>query len=320
MAKETVTLTESEMRNLIEDIVLEAKMSDKDMRTIISEVLGLFYTKNKYPVPLIEGIDIIYRQNQYRIKYNPHHQNLVNTSTENNPTLNTDIIQGIEVYSLFQRKKDKSGFVSDGNPLVYALKGSDKYVFDSQKDYNNIVEQIKGVMRKYGSTHNFDKTIFIPSLSNLNKLLCNIYKEVFPSANILEEFILKMTVDEVISEVENPTSDFMRYYYQKGGKQGVKKALFSIRKYCDVMRKEDDGIFSIHKVTDMEMRKHIKSTLKKGDNPKGVNYDGKLNDCDVLIIDDTITNGASIQQAVDITQTYQPKSVSVLTLFSPLQY
>jgi len=317
MTKKTITLTESELRKAINDIVLEATMSDKDIDTIIDETLSSFYVEET--LPLIEGIDVVYRQNKYRIKYNPNRQNLVDTSVENSPILNTDIIQGIEVYSLFQRKKDETGFLSDGNPLVYALKGSNKYVFDTQKDYDNIVRQIKSVMQKYALTHKANKTVFIPSLSKLNSLLCDIYKEVFPDAVILKEFILKMSVDEVIAEVEDPTSDFMNYYYEKGSKKGVKQAMRYFRQYCEKMRKEDDGIFSIHKIKDIEMRKHIKHTLKKGDNPKGVNYDGNLNDCDVLIIDDTITNGTSIQQAVDIMQTYQPESVSVLTLFSPLQ-
>ena len=68
----------------------------------IDNILSLMHRmENKNIVN--EGIDINY--NDFTISYNPYHQNTVDISIENNPTVSLDYGKNIRVYSLLKRKK-----------------------------------------------------------------------------------------------------------------------------------------------------------------------------------------------------------------------
>ena len=76
--------------------------------------------------------------------------------------------------------------------------------------------------------------------------------------------------------------------------------------------------FRFHLIKDMEMRKVIEHTIKISDEFYG-QYVDAINEKNILIIDDSIALGSTIKQACQIiTDAYTPKSISVLTLFSPL--
>ena len=76
--------------------------------------------------------------------------------------------------------------------------------------------------------------------------------------------------------------------------------------------------FQFHKIADLEMRKVIENTIKLNDQYYG-KYIDAINDKNVVIVDDSITLGQSLKESYNIIQTYySPKSISVVTLFSPL--
>jgi hypoxanthine-guanine phosphoribosyltransferase len=55
------------------------------------------------------------------------------------------------------------------------------------------------------------------------------------------------------------------------------------------------------------------------DNEKIIEYSSYINDKDILILDDTIGSGNSISEATRaINDTFDPKSITVITLFSKL--
>ena len=75
---------------------------------------------------IFEGIDID-RVNR-TVSFNDNHENNVDTSLTNNPTFKADIVNGVEVWSIFQRKRSING---DGNPLIYAYKNEKGWKFNS---------------------------------------------------------------------------------------------------------------------------------------------------------------------------------------------
>lgn len=76
--------------------------------------------------------------------------------------------------------------------------------------------------------------------------------------------------------------------------------------------------FQFHKIGDMEMRKVIEHTIKLSDEFYG-KYIDAINGKNVLVIDDSLTHGNTIREACKIiANAYTPKSITVLTLFSPL--
>ena len=76
--------------------------------------------------------------------------------------------------------------------------------------------------------------------------------------------------------------------------------------------------FKFHHIDDMEMRSVIEHTIKLQDDYWG-NYIDALNGKDIIIVDDSITLGNTIRETCKIiTECYTPKSLTILTLLSPL--
>lgn len=79
-----------------------------------------------------------------------------------------------------------------------------------------------------------------------------------------------------------------------------------------------DGTFRLHLIKDMNMRKTIEHTIKLSDRFYG-KYMEAINGKNILIVDDSITNGQTITEAYKIiAECYEPKSITILTLMSPL--
>ena len=62
---------------------------------------------------LNEGID--FDPETKTVSYNPSHEDNVDTSVENNPTCDGEIVPSVQVWSIFKRKR---GLRGDGNPLL----------------------------------------------------------------------------------------------------------------------------------------------------------------------------------------------------------
>ena len=73
---------------------------------------------------IIEGIDVDSKNKT--VKVNLNHEEGINTSINNNPTV-TKMSNGINVYSIFKRKSIPN-INLDGNPLVHALKNNKGWI------------------------------------------------------------------------------------------------------------------------------------------------------------------------------------------------
>ena len=268
-----------------------------------------FLTENGYNVTkLNEGIDIDY-ENKI-VKYNPAHQKNVDTSIECNPTIDDELIPGINVWSIFKRKRSER---MDGNPLVYALKGENGWNFSAEEDKAKIMEQFNKIVKKYVDTHSFDVTLVLPSTNELNMIIAKAVIDKIENVDIINDVVCKLTTGDVEDLVMDSNSKFRKYY-----KGEFNDAFKRLGIYLDKMDVECKGTFKRHYIKDTEMRDVLDFTFKKSED-KIAEYANKINDKDVLIIDDTISRGQSIKDMVKIIKnTYTPKSITVLTLFSKL--
>lgn len=269
-----------------------------------------FLTENGYNVTkLNEGIDIDY-ENKI-VKYNPAHQKNVDTSIEYNPTIDEELIPGINVWSIFKRKR---GERMDGNPLVYALKGENEWNFSAEEDKTEIMEQFNKIVKKYVDTHSFDVTLVLPSTNELNTIIAKAVTDKIDNVDIINDVVCKLSTGDVEDLVMDSNSKFRKYY-----KGEFNDAFKRLGIYLDKMDEECKGTFKRHYIKDTEMRDVLDFTFKKSED-KIAEYANKINDKDVLIIDDTISRGQSIKDMVKIIKnTYTPKSITVLTLFSKLK-
>lgn len=293
MSEKIIRLTESQFRDIIESSVHAA-----------FERLGLI---TEY------GLDV--DRDNLTVAYNPNHQENLDTSLENNPTETIENIEGLEVhkFSIFQRKPSENRRDGDGNPALYALKGERGWIM---KNIDEFMAQFEKVLDKFLATNPSKIVVPMPSTNLLNNRIVDILREKCNEVIICRP-IRKMTVDEVWDRVDDGHSYFDNYWREKGESLKVKyDELYDI---LDYLRKNNNGIFSYHYIRDMEMRKSIINTLKAIPE-EYARYNEIINGADILLIDDSITRGQSIRDAVHaIKQMYEPKSINVLTMFSELK-
>lgn len=257
---------------------------------------------------LNEGID--FDPNTKTISYNPSHEDNVDTSIENNPSIDGNIVSNVEVWSIFKRKK---GLRGDGNPLIYALKGEGGWTFKTDDDRNAIEQQFETIASKFAKMYPIGVTILMPSGNELNNHIAEIVLSQSKNAELIEGVICKITTQEVDEIVLDFNSKFREYY-----KDNFNEAYYKLGRYLDEMDKQRNGYFSRHLVTDNQMRDVLDFTLKLSDD-RFAEFANKINGQDILIIDDTISRGQSIKAACQIMMdSYAPKSITVLTLLSKL--
>lgn len=281
-------------------------MDDKHLDEIISKAIKKFTAKKSKPIT--EGIDIDY--DELTVAYNPSHQNNVDTSLEHNPTISTEYGDGIAVYSLLMRKGDS---VMDGNPLLYAFKNENGWTFRSDADRDAILKQVDLIAKKFADMYPLGFTVLIPSGNHLNRMIGEIVRKKGNGVIIVDDVLTKVTTEEIMDIVMEKNSPFHAYY-----RNNMESALRQLKTYLNKMDAEKNGYFTRHYVRDPKMRDVLNKTLKlSGD--AVARYSKSIDGKDVLLIDDSISRGQTIKEACSILlENYEPKSITVLTLFSKL--
>lgn len=249
-----------------------------------------------------EGIDVDINRN---VKMTDKHERLVDTSIENNPTVLTDFVPNVVVWSIFKRKNDEWG---DGNPLLYALKGEKGYKLSNSRQVYSRIEYI--IQKFFSNNGGADVTIVVPSTNQLNKSFASLVAKNCKNPQYIDNLFIKMSTEEVADFVYQENSPFRTHYGKLWGQR--------YKELLTYLNKMPSDTFQFHKVANMEMRKVIEHTIKLSDELYG-QYIDAINDKNILIVDDSLTLGQTIKEACSIiANAYTPKTITVLTLFSPL--
>jgi len=282
---------------------------NEELKNAISLIESYGYTVARGRID--EGIDI--DRDKKIVSFTKKHEDNVDTSIETNPTFDITTVNGVQIWSIFKRKNSSRG---DGNPLIYALKGERGWKFRSEYDRKKVLEQFASITDKFVKTHGYEITLLIPSSSRLNNYIAEMIEQKSSGpVTIIDDLIIKLTTSEVEEIVRKPNSKFNRHYKTEYERR---QAISDFERYLDNMDREKGGRFARHYIPDFDMRKLIDSTLKVSDD-RAAEYANMINGSDLLIIDDTVTNGDSIRETIKlIKQCYAPKSITVLTLLSKL--
>jgi hypothetical protein len=84
----------------------------------------------------------------------------------------------------------------------------------------------------------------------------------------------------------------------------------------------NDGVFSYKFIKPAILRNAILQSMKVSDNYANGEFEvaDRINGKNALIIDDTVTSGKTLSDSAHaILEMYDPKSITFLTLFSPLK-
>ena len=255
-----------------------------------------------------EGID--FDPETKTVAFNSSHENYVDISIDNNPTIDGEIVPGVQVWSIFKRKKGETR--EDGKPLAYALKG-EGWTFRSEEDREAIEKQFDLIASKFVSMYQKGITVIIPSGNELNKHIADIVLSKSENGEFIEGVVCKLTTEEVNDIVLDFNSKFREHY-----KDNFNSAYYRLDRFLDQMDIQLKGTFSRHLIKDPEMRDVLDFTLKVSEDIYA-EFANKINGQNILIIDDTIGSGQSIKEPCRIMmESYAPKSITVLTLSSGL--
>lgn len=276
---------------------------DKNLNQIMDEIV-----EKEIDTTFNEGID--FDTETKTVAYNSSHENYVDISIENNPAIDGEIVPGVQVWSIFKRKKGETQ--EDGNPLVCALNG-EGWTFRSEEDREAIEKQLDLIASKFVSMFQKGITLLIPSGNELNKHIADVVLSKSENGKLIEGVICKLTTEEVNDIVLDFNSKFREHY-----KDNFNSAYYRLDRFLDQMDKQLKGTFSRHLIKDPEMRDVLDFTLKVSEDIYA-EFANKINGQNILIIDDTIGCGQSIKEACRIMmESYAPKSITVLTLSSGL--
>lgn len=193
-------------------------------------------------------------------------------------------------------------------------KSLDKIITESiegDEDKLVIESQIDKIATKFSTLYPIGVTVLIPSDNELNRRIANVVMSKSQNAKLLEGVICKLTVEEVDRIVLAKDSEFRKHYGEN-----VEEAFRALHGYFEEMIDKKNGRFSKHLVYDNEMRDVINVTLKLSKD-RFAEFANVINGENILIIDDTIRKGQSIQEACRILlESYSPKTITVLTLMS----
>ena len=277
--------------------------TDKNLTQIMNENV-----EKEMDIPFNEGID--FDPDTKTVAYNSSHENYIDISIDKNPTIDGEIVPGVQVWSIFKRKKGETR--EEGNPLVYALKG-EGWTFRSEEDREAIEKQFDLIASKFVSMYQKGITVIIPSGNELNKHIADIVLSKSENGEFIEGVVCKLTTEEVNDIVLDFNSKFREHY-----KDNFNSAYYRLDRFLDQMDIQLKGTFSRHLIKDPEMRDVLDFTLKVSEDIYA-EFANKINGQNILIIDDTIGSGQSIKEPCRIMmESYAPKSITVLTLSSGL--
>ena len=227
----------------------------------------------------------------------------------------------IKAYSIFTRtKKSNHKNDNDSNPVLYALKNEKRWRFESDFNKKQFWNRFSLLLQNFLFDHKneFDTTIVIPSSNRLNKEIIDEIEKYAVEVgikNIIRGGLRTIPTDVVRERVLQHNSFFQRYW-----KDLWIEKMDELDEYLYEMDDKKNGLFEYHMITDINLRKSIIHTLEV-DKSRIHQYKEHINNKNILLVDDSITLGQSIRNAIfAITQAYVPKSISILTMFSKLYY
>ena len=225
--------------------------------------------------------------------------------------LQDDII----VYSIYKRMF-RDNTKNDPNVIYYDLDNDNIWSFNDNNNKQMFWERFELLLKMFIEQHKneTDYTIVIPSSNRYNKNVVKSIKDI--AANVGIKYVVEQGLHTVSTEVVEDSVYANDSYFKQYYGDEWEDYIPILKKYLDKMDNENNGLFKYHLIDDKDMRLSIINTLEI-DKDYAFLYERHVNGKNVLIVDDSITYGQSIRNAIHaIAQAYVPKSVSVLTMFS----
>lgn len=159
--------------------------------------------------------------------------------------------------------------------------------------------------------------VHVPSTNKLNTLITTSIKKNFPDIEVVNKALYKLTYGEILTLLDDEINrdELWDNFYELGvNPNEIYDMIDSIEDIFLDIDPTLESLYQRHKIKDKIIRKAITATMSGN-----MKYKDNLYGKDIMLVDDSITYGASIKESLDILYTmYRPKSVIIVTMFSKL--
>lgn len=258
---------------------------------------------NEFDSYIVEGLNI--DPISKTVSLTDTHSNGVDFSLLNNPVYSK--YKEYDVISIFKRTKlyDIDNQQRDGNPFIYALKNKYGWKFNiTNEEIYKYIKRFLTICKKINSQ--YDTIIVTPSTSDINEKFMKVISNQIKSKDTLNEFFVKLSIEEIIDDDLINKEQIQNDYPNE-----FNKVIAEIHRSFRRMK----GTSFEAKIMNKKYLKYIKyiSTEYNED------IRSKIDNKDILILDDTISSGETISQCINgVLSNFVPKSITIITLLSKL--
>lgn len=274
----------------------------KSLQQILKESYNNSNT-NEFDSYIIEGLNI--DPISKTVSLTDTHNNGVDFSLVNNPVYSK--YKEYDVISIFKRTKlyDIDNQQRDGNPFIYALKNKNGWKFNiTNEEINKYIRRFLTICKKINLQ--YDTIIITPSSSDLNEKFMKVISNQIKSKDVLNEFFVKLSIEEIIDDDLIDKEQIQHDYPNE-----FNKVIAEIHRSFRRMK----GTSFEAKMMNKKYLKYIKYISSNNDE----DVRSKIDDKDILILDDTISSGETISQCINgVLSNFVPKSITIITLLSKL--
>ena len=258
---------------------------------------------NEFDSYIVEGLNI--DPISKTVSLTDTHNNGIDFSLLNNPVYSK--YKEYDVISIFKRTKlyDIDNQQRDGNPFIYALKNKYGWKFNiTNEEIYKYIKRFLTICKKINSQ--YDTIIITPSTSDINEKFMKVISNQIKSKDILNEFFVKLSIEEIIDD-DLINKEQIQNDYPNEFNKVIAEIHHSFRRM--------KGTSFEAKIMNKKYLKYIKyiSTEYNED------IRSKIDNKDILILDDTISSGETISQCINgVLSNFVPKSITIITLLSKL--
>lgn len=232
------------------------------------------------------GIDVSKRK---VVSINEGHDRLVVTEPSKNP-VEYDVGIGKYLTAVYQRKKARSRS-GDGNPLIYALKGMNRFLISEEDKSILHSNMITIVLRHYGS-EDFDSVIAMPSSKPIAEWVGNACSDAL-NIPLERNVFIKATNANVLRQIQ--------------GVEGVQE-IIELRKALEA--KKPNGAFSL---------KDLSQYQRTFVDPVRMNPFFSENRKRILLVDDLVSSGTTLKSGYNAFKSKYPYTeIDCLSLLGPV--
>lgn len=158
--------------------------------------------------------------------------------------------------------------------------------------------------------------VLVSSYNELNTYIQQAINEVNQTITFISKLLRKLDIDE-ISEICYPPGSYFHHYFRIKYNYTDEECENMFIELFSYLNRMPNGKYKKYLIKNEDIIDAVGLTMEMSYEWMSASYRENITGKDILLVDDTITYGQTLQEMLNIIyDTYTPKSVTILTMFS----